>query len=989
MSDSSDPKPKEEFLLTFSDLVSIIRKNKKKFISSMLICASLAFLYGVTKPIMYEAEGTFKEEGRSPSGLNSSLSATFFMLSDASDGNALSIMRSRRLVEDLIKDQGLQGHIIKVQQKFPLIPIETIKNNLLTEYALLTRSRRPILKDVDPDFKFEEIVYRGEVPIALRLYVLSPETFAVYDQQKKLLGEGTFGQSFKKNDYAFTLLQAHESPISHGEYELILLPLAQTAKELSKFFTVEGDRIDKGILKITYRNRDRKQAAAHINALMALYQHYIECKHEQACEKQVKYLIQRQNEMAKVLETMMEAYAVTLSTDLSSTGFASSEKAMDFLASNQHQLKQKLFAITLEIQRLERAQLEGSSDGIFSSLNHIDTLDKLGAEKRQLKQQADSLDLMIRSHPNQTEEFHKSFAAQLEELDAIKQTLQESQLALASLQRNEVPSKHSKLADDSKYIFSAWRDKLAKAQEALTDHPPTAESKCQSDWEECKSGLISYLTHLNHYLNVYQRNIEEKLAHQQTPSTEFQGINLNIARELYISYNRDLSLLESRSNQHEFILSQLDEPTFEISSLSTILNDPLSTEMIAKTSNVILALKDQDNRSTKEQERLNIELDIQKGFLQTHIEQSMALLRLHQSFLKEKIQSLQSMTLSLIQEEISILDHHIKEYISNTLGNLQKEKELIADNLAELRMEMAAFPQKWAAEQLIHQQMEVNKSLVAEVSKLVESKNIANNLEKLQSAPVDIASPPLHPKSPHLFMLTVIGAALGGLITFAWTIAHTVIHGIPVSSHLLKTNGLNVCGPLHPNRIYQGNLQKDPLLDTDLSTLRRLTVFMESNATFASHACLLLEGKGPNYASSLAELLARRGLRTLVLELRFDETDGSAGVLQYLEGKVQEPFISSIDEYDKISTGGVCRLANELICSHRFKQLISSLTERYDWVLVNSSVTVKSAEADALLDLFPLAAITVQDGTIQDLQRVLLRVREEKNVVTFLTGFIA
>lgn len=983
---SNPHEEQSEFLLTFEDLLGVVRKHKKIFIGNAIFFAVLALCYGLTKPVEYEAEATFKEKNKSQSGFNNSLSAAFFMMSDVGDSNALAIMRSRALLEDLVKAQGLQGHIIKVAYRFPLIPFETIKNNLMTEYALLMRLPIPLLKDPEEDFKFDEIAYSDEVPIALSVKVLSDKTFAVYDHNKKKVGEGEFGHPFSRDHYSFMLSQTHTLPVNHGEYNLVLLPLELTAMRVSKLFTIETDRYDKGLLKISYRNRDRKQAASHVNALMALYQRYIECEHENVCEKQVGYLIQRQQEMGKILETMMQSYADVLSTDLSSTGFASSEKAMEFLASTQHDLKQKLFATTLEIQRLDKVQQEGGGDRMVSSLNHSDVLNKIAAEKRQLKQQADSLNLALRSDPEQTQEFQRSFSTQLEELDQIKQTFQESERALASLKDRKIPETSPHLSNDSKYIFNAWHERLTKAGEATG---PLEE--CAAHWEECRSGFAAYLAHLNHYLSVYQRNIEEKLAHQQAPSKEFQGINLNIARDLYISYNRDLSALESRTNQHEFILTQLDEPTFEISSLSTILNDPFGTEMISRVSHLILSLKDQDNRSSKEQERLHADLAIQKEFLRTHILQSMALQHLHQRFLKEKIQSLQSITLSLIQEELSILENQLKEYISNTLDGLHKEKELIVSNLEELRFEMALFPQKWAAEQLIYQQMEINKGLVEEVSKLVESKNIANNLEKLQSAPVDRAFSPIHPKSPHLILLAFAGAVVGMIASFIWTLGRSIVEGVQVSKHILVANRQDFSGTLSSQHDFHADFNKHPLLDTDLSTLRRITAFMETHAIPGNQTCLLLEGKGMDYSGALASLLSRKGTKVLVMELRFDEADPSAspsGMLQYLEGHIEAPTIVSLEGYEKMTAGGLCRYANELVSSRRFRQLLDVVIPRYDWVLVSSSALSTSAEAEKLLDIFPLAAVTVVDETIQDLRSLLQRVHEGKNQITYVSSVV-
>lgn len=981
--------PAEKFndvlLITFADLLSIVRKNKTIIRLSASIFALLAFFYGLTKPVEYEAEATFKEKGKSQSGLGSSLNAAFFLMSDSVDSNALTIMRSRVLIEDLIKDQSLQGVVSKKKSRFPFISFETIKNNLLIEYALFKKLPNPVLRDPEKDFRIGEIAYNSEVPKNFRMKVLSKEQFNLYDESKGESITGFFSQPVIKEDYSFTISQANRLPVAEGEYIIALLPLGHTAKSLSKQFIIESDRYDKNLLKITYKNADRQLAKDNVNALMAIYQRYIEQEHKQICEKQVGYLIQRQKEMGKVLEIMMQSHAHELSSDLSSTGFATSKIAMDFLANAQHRLKEKLLSVSLDIQRLQRARNDGPTNSdIFSSSSYHDIINKIATEKRLLKQQADSLSLVLRNLPSQSQEFKQSFSSQLQDLEEIKQSLKETALALGSLEKNEVPARHPKLINDSKYTYNAWRERLIKLGQNLNAHP--SKKECLTDWEQCRAGFTSYLSHLNYFLNVYQRSVEERLAHQQAPLKEFQGINLNIAQELYITYNRDLSHVESQSTQHEFILSQLNEPNFEYSSLSTILVDPLSLEAISRTSNLILALKDQDNRSAKEQERLNADLQIQKSFLKTHIQQSLSLLSLRESFLKEKIQRLQSVNLSLIQQQISILENQIKEYITGTLENLNQEKQLIEKNLAELRIEMSSFPQKWAAEQLIDQQMEINKSLVEEISKLVESKNISNNLEKLQSSPVDRAIAPIHPKSPRLLLLTLMGATLGAFLSFFWILGKSVAQGVQASGDNLQAAGLNVCGFISRN--YQEPIEKDPPLDSDLATLRRLMTFIstQNNSKELKNTLLLLEGKGPRYAAPLAELLALKGLKVLILELHFDEVQNvnNLGVLQYLEGKLEEPTILHFSSYDKIMAGGVCRYANELISSQRFKELLAFLTKQYDWVIVSSSANAKSAGAENLATFFPYTAISISDESVHDLKSWIRYANEQKNKIVFI-----
>ena len=110
---------------------------------------------------------------------------------------------------------------------------------------------------------------------------------------------------------------------------------------------------------------------------------------------------------------MMQTHADDLTLDLSSTGFSTSNKALDYLAATQR-IKNKLFTINLEIQRLEKAKNETSiNNDVFFGLLTMDVINNITTEKRLLTQQADSLNLALRNIPSQSQEFIKSFASQL------------------------------------------------------------------------------------------------------------------------------------------------------------------------------------------------------------------------------------------------------------------------------------------------------------------------------------------------------------------------------------------------------------------------------------------------------------------------------------------------------------------------------------------------------------------------------------------------
>lgn len=873
----------KDFLLTFSDIVRLVKNNKNKLRIGALLFGALGLIYGLTKPIEYHAEATFKEKDKSQAGLGKSLS-DFLLTGERSDSEALTIMKSRKLMEQLVQAAGLQAVVVKDEAKFPFFPIQTIRENLLTEYAHFRHRKTPALEEAPREIYAAKIQYNGEVPFNMRVEVISEEDFVLLDGAKNLIGQGKFDRPFSTDFFSITLKRGTDGEIAKTTYFLTLLPLGPTAKDLTKQFLVEPERTGKGLIKISYRHPSRQLAVEHINLLMDLFQEHLRKEHERISGLQINYLLDRQRVMGNELESAMLSHASDLSMDLSSTGFADSSKAFEFLAANQQSFKQKLLSLDMEIERLEVFLSEEVADyEKFYTTSNPEVINKLTAEIRSLKQHADFLHTALKKKP-------------------------------------------------------------------------------------------------------------ENLNISEASQNEFQGINLSTANEIYVAYTKELNDLESQSIQHQFFINQIGEPSFEISSLSPVLTDNISANMLSKASDIVLALKDQDNRSQREQERLKADLAIQKGFLATHLQQAIVLQNLRQNFLIEKISHLQKINISLIQEQILILEHQIDQHIKSILAALKQEKELIKRNLSELKKEMASLPHKWAKEKLLDQQMEIHKKMVEEVTKLVESKNITNNLEKIQSAPLDRPLLPLHPKSPNLLFLTLLGAAAGAFLSFSWLLARSVYNGVPASEENLKVNDQHVSGALS-SKTYTSS-EKVPLLDSDLDTLRRLIAFINcqkgrDSQTDKSHAkhLLVLNNKGPYYSHLLAELMAKMGDRVITIDLCFDKAaEGSAvGLLPYLEGKVKHPQITHELLYDSISSGGICRYGNELISSPKFKELLNSLESDYDWIILTSDISPQSAEGENLLEHFPLAAITLSGETLQQLQFPILRNKQHQSYITFLT----
>lgn len=833
-----------EYVVTFADFRAMLHRHAKKIKFCSCAFALAALLFALTKPLMYETKAVFHQKGRSASGINTDMFQTLFSMQQP-ESEAIIAMRSLRLSRDLAKAHGLQAKIERDMPRFPFLPVGTILDNVTLELALLRGARFPVIDDKEPSIAARSVVYDKITPMSLQLEVTSPDTYTLRNGWT-VIGQGMFGHLLTTDD--FSVLLENPGGESYGSYIMDLLPLDKVAERIQKTFVISSDLNDKNLINITYRNPSRKLAVDHVNTLMDLYQKYVDDEHQRIAVAQLDYLLERQQSMGNQLRVMMQDHANALSTDLTTTGFATSGMAMEFFEKNQQSLQQQLLTTELEIQRLERISRSATDFDKFLAISASEWSTQFAAEMRSLKQQADSLSMAL-----------SSVAA---------------------------PS------EDESMILA----------------------------------------------------------------------NPNTAKDLYIAYCREMCDVESKALKIKYVIGHLDNPNFELSSLSTILDDPTSAEMINKAANTSLALKDVENRSSKEQDRLKADLELQKQFLSSHLKHSIDLLELNHELLKKKIYSLQSISLSLLQNEMAVLEHEMKQYVLSSIEALRMEKTLLEQNLDDLHRQMASLPQKWATEQFIEQQMEINKNMIEEISKLVETKNITSNLEKIQSVPLDVPGHPLHPASPRILLYTMIGALLGAFLGVLWAVGASVMHGVYASLGNMRALHHHISGTLSP----QCSSKVAELVDSDLETLRRVASFTHEGVL------LLLESDGPNYAPALAELLHKSGKKVVIVDISFDKPS-APGMLQYLEDSIDSLPISHSHGYDEVYAGGMCRYANELLTNARLQDAVKYLTDHYDWVLFVSRCSLASAEAQTLVDLFPRAVITLGSVTLKDLTPLLHR----------------
>ncbi|MCB1118550.1 MAG: hypothetical protein KDK65_01175 [Chlamydiia bacterium] len=409
----------------------------------------------------------------------------------------------------------------------------------------------------------------------------------------------------------------------------------------------------------------------------------------------------------------------------------------------------------------------------------------------------------------------------------------------------------------------------------------------------------------------------------------FEGIDLPVAQQLYLTYAQTLSQAEEEAKHNQFILEQLQNPQFELSSLSTILTDSVSQEHVVKVSQLSMALKDTQNRSHKEQERLQEELNLEKAFLAQHLAQTVDLLQIKQQLFERKIASLNIAMLTLINRQIGIYQKNFSDYVNTRLSNLEGEKQLLLAEQENLNAKLSTLPDRWVTGQLVDNQLAINRRMAEEVTKYVVSKDITGQLEVSQSTPLDFAKPPLHPDPPLLLLFSFLGAFLGGGIPLVAVMLTSLKKGLPANKQSLN------CVVTEP-------------------------------VAFCQQNTLILTPWPHNPALAIAKKLQKQGKNPLIIDGTFS-TPSEKGLLHYLEGD-DSLTLTKVNGISLLPSGGRTPHSLELLHSSRFHALWQKLATTYDPILFLSHAPITSSEAHFLAAHIGHTLLYVSDETLPDIE---------------------
>jgi hypothetical protein len=914
----------EERMFTLSDVKRLYIAKRRQLFKWAVMGALLTFLFLGIRPTKYKVEATFRE-ATEDSGSGGSLKELLGGIGSGQQSQAASYMKSFRVLKPLVSKLGLQvspgksGWIVK---------------KIFKRYSDKLKATKGLgLEDLDR-FRFCNVVYEGEQRINFGIRFVDKEHFTVHSaDQKKEFCQGVVGASVNLEELQceFTLVKPAQSMKVGVFYPFFVTYWKDVANGLKNDLQISSDKANKSICDLAFFSRDRHLGQWILNEVMSQYQLYLKREHDELAQDQLVYLENKQTQLCGKLEALFQENIDYLAQNVEKNGCISVEQEGQNLLIPYQQMHEKLFATDMELARLDLHEKGGKSRVVTEGGPFSSVINQVAQQMQDLKQQKDLLELSLCQFSEQ------SLTMRRDDLKEIRN----QRLAVEKL-IHEIDLGEEISSCDLDQSLCVWAASL-------------------QDLEE-REDFAEYLENYARILSVREKLLQERFFCGNSESTEFDGIDLNTARALFIQYNNKLDTAEAAMRYLTQFKKELHQPDFELSSLSSVLQDALSQKLIAEASTASLQLKDEKYHSSKEGQRYEEQIALQRKILGDHLDQLYKVEELNASLVREKIVGLQKVSLDCINQQISVLHEQASDSIKERKKALLQEKGILAGKMGEIRSMAASLPEKWRLEKWLELKTIMMTKIMQTVTEVVEAKTISHHLHHVESKPLDHAVLPVAPENPRLFLLTLLGALSSAFALFSLCLIRQILKGFPTTLEKLRALRFPALGSI--SAFCDGPSVETPT-GPDLEILRQLALFTEGGKVIG-----LLAGQGPDYSFALSENLARMSTKSIILRCDFlskFRKEDCPGLLQIWKGEIGDLPIRKGKGFDYITAGGYSPFGTEIIQSQRFTELLEILKKNYDQIFLLLRTPLTSAESAAALRLCDKVAVTVTKEQTEEL----------------------
>lgn len=978
---------KEPFVI-FADIKSCAKRHFRKILLFITLFLALGFCLSVSYPPRYLIKGTYQDS--SGIGREQSIAATLFRyIGIPMSHQSCTLIQSRFLLIEVIKKLGLQA-VVDEETTWERYQ-RTIRENLRIE------AKKPIShRDC---FVFRQVDYEGEKTKNYQLIFSSPTEFEIWHSKRGRVSCGKLGENVSFDQISLFIVRSPKTLKLDFPYPLSIVPSSLTYKAFKKKLTIESHLKDEKIYELSFLHRDPKFGKEFVNCLMDQYQKYLFLESKRIAFEQMVYLEKRKEELCTTMDKHLEGHVAHLKNTLGGKGFLSLSQLLQTLARKKQSFLERQMAIHHEEESLDSWMSEGQNTLMEGELASVQK------EIYSLKKERDIFDLAFLFKKKRNRAFYPPYSPRedlfhhVNKLDQI--TWDEALIELAEQGERPIlyslfPSlfhaidEHSKARmrnhlnrkslNDLFFPQSSELKQVRQEKGKLKNYLQLALSNQELSplTHMTKEDVISHIEHQLRLVSLRENILRERLFYPHREKEVFQGIDLKTARTLYRDYVRQRDQYEANAHQLTFAKNHLENPDFEYISLTQILPDEVSQNLARDMGKIVQTMRDERNLSERDLERMSLNLKKQRQNLSRHIDQTIDLCHLQIDLIEEKIHTVQSVILELLNQEIALLDQQVTDRIIQKKRALQAERKLIENRLEEIKGELTMIPDQWLKENKLQFSSEMNMKMLEGLVQLVESKNIEHHLNQIQSKPVDEAYTDMYPVSPHIRIFTLIGGIIGCVVGFVFVISLDFSRGFPLTLKNLKLQQRTVCGRFKRCFLKDG-LQH--VSDDNLQVLRELSRQLP-NCNGGIVAALITGGES-HYSRPFAELLTIEGKKVLHLDLD-SESGNSSGLISYLKGETEHLNLKREHSYDTVDLGENSRFNMDLLKHPRFHLFLEKMKGDYDVILLQSSSLINASESHFLMTLANSITLTLRAETLSQLRPYFLWEDEEGGSLSFV-----
>lgn len=938
MIESAKDLPKQTIFL--KDLKNLYKSHRKKILRVALIFSLAGFFIRAAFPCKHQVVSSYFDGGEKTEN-NSSIENILSSISGADTGQKAAIfMGSKKMIGAIVQELGLQATVEKKRSLLSWYLLR-LKENLFAEFrSKLDESNYFSLANVS-------VVNGGQRNFDI-------EFFSDVDFQVTLPSSQEFIKAKVGSDVFFKgahfTMTATPKALKKGEvYRLKIRPFMEVVEDYRKQIVLRPSKRNMNLILMEVHHRYREVGEKILNRLMDFYSNYLVEENRQFSKKQMNYLLSRQEQLAETLEDNLLKKEKHLMHSIRDHGFAGAHFEAQTLSAPIHETLRKLEAINLELKLLEKQQDVVTYKFLDSVQNQ--EMAELKHRKSQVTAYRDRLDLIV------------SFQQKKNSDDRSLIQLEEPIFSHWSQELMTVRKQKKYLED----LLNAPFEKIQRLDFSLPEDIMTPtwkfflENRSDFDANDFKDHIEKML----HTSKLQERYLQSVDWSNPTVSKELEGLDAQAAAQMQTEYNKETDRIQAKVLHLKHVIKQIEDPHFELSSLATVLQDPISAKTIKDLASLALVLKDASNHSEKEQQRTIKEISVHKKFLLAHLKEMMSLENIHLDLYRKKIENLQSINLQCLNEELAAINQQIIDRQNAYQEHLRMEKALLETQLSNYKMKLSQAPKRWHLEESIGIKEKIIMKMMESLTGIAETKSLSEYFSQINSHSLDQAVAWKKPNYPWLLPFTALFGFLGFIAAFLYFFFRQLQQGFALTDLSLIQSGQRVSGSI---RFHVDGEKVENYYDQDLEAVRDIVYFAGSNA---HQVVSLIAGSGPNFSHTLATLFAKKGYKVLLMDCSFGfpwRKKRTPGILDLIENPHQWKTQQMDGGYEFIPTGGTTRYGAETISSKSFFKLLENAKKNYDKIVLFTKASCAFAEAKEYIPLSDRIVLTIEKETMEEVE---------------------